>query len=131
MGRSLAGYRGPDSDEIEGGWRTVSETVWSSPEETRMKVALRADDLKYIATFVAGGDGLTVEEMIKEELYRLVSDPDEKHSLNEADHLESFRRELLSYLEEAEAHLARSRKGKAVVLDEEVEERLRNLGYIR
>jgi hypothetical protein len=96
-----------------------------------MKVALRSDDLKYIATFVSGDDGLSVEEMIEEELYSLVSDPEEKLNLDQPDRLESFRRELVSYLEEAEAHLGRSRRGKAVVLDEEVEERLRKLGYIQ
>ncbi len=129
MGASLDGFR--PGDEGTARRRTISETVWSSPDNRRMKVALRSDDLKYIATFATGDDNLTIEEMVKEELYNLVSDPGEKRSLDDADHLESFRRELRSYLEEAGAYLARSRKGKAVELDDEVAERLRSLGYIK
>jgi arylsulfatase A-like enzyme len=129
MGSSLAGFR--EGDDKAARRRTVSETVWSSPDNTLMKVVLRTDDLKYIATFAAGDDNVTIEKMIKEELYSLVSDPGELRSLDEADHLESFRRQLRSYLEEAGAHLARSRKGDAVVMDDEVAERLRSLGYIK
>ena len=96
-----------------------------------MKIALRSQELKYIAILRAPTtDDLYVSEIQEEELYDLRSDPGEKENII-ADSSQSlvFRGELKAYL--AEARRLRSQKrGEEVILDEDVRERLRALGYI-
>lgn len=112
--------------------RIISETAWWSPDRTRMKVAFRHKDMKYIATFAGRADDpLSIDAMLQEELYDLATDPQEKDNLETSRHMKDFRRELRAHLEEARKFRAERHKGGAVVMDELVKERLRSLGYIQ
>jgi len=110
----------------------VSEVTWRSPKETSMKVSLRTQRFKFIATLAGPvGDDLAVHEMRKEELYDLEADPDERNNIADErqEELASFRNRLRTFLDSARA-LRSTRQGQDVELDEEVLERLRALGYV-
>jgi len=113
--------------------KVVMEVTWD-PLDTRrasMKIALRGQDLKYIATLHAPTvDDLYVAEIRDEELYDLRSDPGEKENIiAESSQSLIYRDELRAYL--AEARRVRSeRRGEKVILDDAVRERLKALGYL-
>ena len=112
--------------------RVVSETIWSSPERNHMKVAVRRGGWKYIATFsTESNDRFAIEDMILEELFHLETDPGEKENLLPSKEAESLRRELYSFLEQARVFRTTHRVGSPVMMDGDVEERLRKLGYIQ
>jgi hypothetical protein len=103
-----------------------------------LKVALRTDELKYIVTLNGrAAETLNPEGTAEEELYALVSDINERENLLStrdgvepfSEELEQLRRELEAYFAEAR-RLRASRRGEEVVLEEEVLERLRGLGYV-
>ena len=107
--------------------RSISEI----PDEgSGTLVSLRRGALKYIAAF-SGRKPLTLEEMLREELYDLRQDPQEKVSLDDADRLSEFRAELERYLSAARAFRASGLESEAVELDETTREHLRALGYLR
>jgi len=114
--------------------RVMSEITWE-PNPTRgtaMKVAMIEGDLKYIVTMRGeAGDERFVSEVVQEELYDLSSDPDEKTNLlpESARNLGNLRAEARQFIDQARA-LRASRRGQEIVLDEELEEQLRALGYI-
>ena len=127
-------FRGSDG-ELE--TRTiVSEVRWKPKATSRpmMKIAFRQGALKYIAT-LAGTEGdmdtLAVHEIRGEELYRLEDDPEERKNLLEDSNIdtEPYRRALRAYLEKARALRADREEGPRV-LDEDLKERLRSLGYV-
>ena len=112
----------------------VSEVSWPGlpTRPARLKVALRSERHKYIATLEGSAlEDLDIETIRDEELYDLQDDPAE--AVNLAPHseatLRSFRQGLEAYL--AEAKQSRStRRGQEVVMDELLQERLETLGYI-
>jgi arylsulfatase A-like enzyme len=113
---------------------TLGEISWE-PNETRgalMKIALRTETRKYIATF-AGKEGDTdfVSEIIREELYDLAEDPEEKTNLLPADleEVEGFRQEVKSYVEEIRV-LRASSYGEKIQLDQDLIDELKALGYV-
>jgi arylsulfatase A-like enzyme len=114
---------------------TIIEVTWE-PLPSRgavMKVALRRQDSKYIATLSADTlDELADGAIRSEELYDLDTDPEERHNLIEQvddPARRAYRRELRSYLAERR-RLRRERRGEDVVLDNAVFEQLDALGYI-
>jgi len=132
FGSSLKGYLEADSTS-ETSTTAVSEITWESPRDTARKVSLRMEKYKYIATLTGPpGDDLAVDRIFREELYDLTRDPAEKQNLlsQGSRNVESFRRRLRGYLEEARRFRAGG-QGGAVVLDERSRERLRSLGYVQ
>ncbi len=127
QGRNLT----PRTETADGG-KTVSEVIWWASENTRKKVSLRSKDLKYIASFeTEAGDDLTIHQMLREELYDLSADPEERNNLESSRHMVAFRKELDVFLEKAKKFRAEQEKGGRVVIDDEVRERLRALGYVQ
>ena len=127
QGKSLTRRTEPKGDEI-----TISEVIWWADENTRKKVSVRSRDLKYIASFeTTAQDDLTIRKMVWEELYDLSTDPGEKNNLETSRHMAAFRKQLDSLLEEAKQFRADQEKGGRVVIDDEVQERLRALGYLQ
>ncbi len=112
----------------------VSEfTTVSAPEAGALKVvSLRTLALKYIATFrTKPGSLLTIDEILKEELYDLARDPGETRNLlgETPVDLRDFHRELRDYLDEARK-FEENRIGERVILDETIRKRLEGLGYV-
>ena len=111
----------------------VSEFTSNPPpgEPATKCVSFRTDKLKYVATFRTGPEELTVEELVREELYDLIRDPGESRNLglDAPPALEDFRRGLSDYLEESRVYRAFDR-GDAVIEDDAIRERLEALGYI-
>lgn len=124
------GLREPKVDRT-----TVIEVTWDPlpSRDAVMKVALRRQDSKYIATLKARTlDELADGEIVNEEVYDLVRDPNERENLiarvdNES--RRAYRRELRAYLAEGR-RLRRERRGEEVILDEAILEDLDALGYI-
>ncbi|MGH9460226.1 MAG: sulfatase family protein, partial [Vicinamibacteria bacterium] len=129
-------YSGLDRyfDGIDQPTRVMSEITWE-PKPTAgasMKVALIEGDLKYIVTMKGVvGDERFVSEVVQEELYDLSSDPEETTNLlrDAARDLGSLRAEARTFIDQARI-LRAERGGQEIVLDEELEEQLRALGYI-
>ena len=129
-GTSFGRYRKGTSPA--GSKPTVSEVIWWAGDPVVKKVSLRSRELKYIATFEASADDdLTIDKMRKEELYDLVLDPGEKNNLQTPSHMEAFRRQLQAHLESAREFRADRDQGGQVVIDEDVLEQLRALGYLQ
>jgi arylsulfatase len=127
QGRSLTRRTGTTDGD-----KTISEVIWWGDENTRKKVSLRSENLKYIASFeLAAQDDLTIHKMLQEELYDLSADPEESNNLETSRHLAAFRKELDALLEEAKKFRADHEKGGRVVIDDEVRDQLRALGYIQ
>ena len=113
---------------------SISEFI-SNPapgERPSKHVSQRTRERKYIATFRTGGDELSIEEMIRDELYDLTTDPGENENLllDETERLEERRRELAAYLEEAKLYRSWT-EGEMVIEDDAIRERLRALGYLQ
>lgn len=97
-----------------------------------MKVAIRRGDWKYIATFsTESNDRFAIEEMILEELFYLETDPGEQENRLPSEEAQPLRHELYSFLEQAKTFQSTHRVGSPVMMDGDVEERLRKLGYIQ
>ena len=112
----------------------LSEFTWDAKEGqgAMMKIAVKDNRLKYILT-LAGEveDELFVSDVVNEELYDLIEDPGEQKNLlpeTTAD-IGPLRSDARLLLEKARA-LQAKRRGQEVVLDEELSERLKALGYI-
>jgi hypothetical protein len=89
--------------------------------------------MKYIATLTGrANDDLAVDSVTEEELYDLRRDPAERQNLASqiSQNLQSFRRQLRGYLDEARRFRV-GRQRDPVVLDDAVRERLRSLGYVQ
>ena len=111
----------------------TSEVTWIAPEATTMKVSLRSDQTKYIATLVGPtGDPLAARDITHEELYDLLADPSENNNvaadLQFETRLGLFRRDLRDFLEEARK-LRSERQGREILLEEDVLRKLESLGY--
>jgi arylsulfatase A-like enzyme len=110
----------------------VSEVTWRSPTGTSMKIAIRSEELKYIAT-LEGPPASDFDELElgKEELFNLADDPSELEDISGESHeqIGVFRRELDLFLQAANTRGAH-RLSEGVTLDEITKERLRSLGYI-
>jgi len=91
-----------------------------------MKLAIRVESLKYIAT-VAEEDGEL--KPVRQELYDTANDPWERNDLSQIETAvaEAFLERVRVFLQ-----MARTREplGEEVILDEETRETLRSLGYI-
>jgi arylsulfatase A-like enzyme len=110
----------------------VSEVTWRSAEGMTMKISIRSDDLKYHASLSGPAENsLEALELENEELYDLGNDPREEQNLlpDPGIDVESFRRRMRSLLERARELRSGHSAGK-VVLDDEIRERLRALGYV-
>ena len=112
----------------------MSEITWEPKETTGAAVQLAAteDDLKYIATFTGDiDDERFVSRLVKEELYDLSRDPGEKENLlpDAADRVGPLRQHVRAYLKVVTA--SRSSGGDRIVVDEELQEKLRALGYVQ
>ena len=129
-GSSFSRYR--KSSSPADGKPTVSEVIWWADDPVVKKISLRSRNLKYIATFEASADDdLTIDKIKKEELYDLAVDPGEKNSMQTPRHMEAFRRRLRAHLESAREFRADRAEGGRVVIDEDVREQLRALGYVQ
>ena len=111
----------------------VSEITWE-PNERRgpaMRIAVRQGDLKYIAELRGEKGESLVSEIVREELYDVSIDPGEQHNLlpDAATEAQELRAWMRAYLEEVRRWQA-GRRGEKVVLDDELRERLRALGYV-
>ena len=112
----------------------LSEVTWDVKEDrgATMKIAVKDNRLKYILT-LAGEveDELFVSKVVNEELYDLIKDPSEQKNLlpETTTDIGPLRRDARLLLERARA-LQTKRRGQEVVLDEELSERLKALGYI-
>ena len=97
-----------------------------------MKIAVKDNRLKYILT-LAGEveDEPFVSEVVNEELYDLIEDPGEQKNLlpETTINIGPLRRDASLLLERARA-LQAKRRGQEVVLDEELLDHLKALGYI-
>jgi arylsulfatase A-like enzyme len=122
--RSLAA--GP---KLEG--RTVmSELEWLLDTKTLMKIAVRREDLKYIATLDSAPDEDTgLEHLESEELYFLDDDPGELTNLASTNvEVRDRMRELLgNYLKTVGAVRSASER---IELDETTRRQLESLGYV-
>ncbi len=124
---------GPPSDSHR--THITSEVTWLSPNGTFMKISLREERFKYVATLSGpAGNPLGVREITREELYDLATDPTERANLADQDpkdygeRLKGFREQMHAYLDEAR-RLEAQRGGQEILLDSETEEKLRKLGY--
>ncbi|HEX9724436.1 MAG TPA: sulfatase-like hydrolase/transferase, partial [Vicinamibacteria bacterium] len=112
----------------------MSEIIWE-PKETHgpsMKVSLRKDSLKYIVTLTSeSGEERFLSEVVSEELYDLSQDPGERSNLlpDTARDVGELRREVRQFIDQAQI-LQAERQGQEVVLDDELREQLKALGYI-
>ncbi len=112
----------------------LSEITWDAKEGqgAAMKIAVKDNRLKYIL-MLAGEveDELFFSEVVNEELYDLIEDPGEQKNLlpETTTDIGPLRRDALFLLEKART-LQAKRRGQEVVLDEELLERLKALGYI-
>ena len=112
----------------------LSEITWDAKEGqgAAMKIAVKDNRLKYILTLSGEAeDELFVSEVVNEELYDLIEDPGEQKNLlpETTTDIGPLRRDARLLLEKAQA-LQTKRRGQEVVLDEELLERLKALGYI-
>ena len=120
----------PDPESVT----SMSEIIWE-PKETHgpsMKVSLRKGSLKYILTLTGEtGDEQFVSEVVSEELYDLSQDPGERSNLlpDAARDVGGLRREVRQFIDQAQI-LQAERQGQEVVLDDELREQLKALGYI-
>lgn len=111
--------------------KVISEFEWLLEEETVMKISLRGDVLKYIATLEsAPSDEMALRHVKSEELYSLAEDPGERHNLVEkrTDSRDAFRELLSNYLKTVFA--ARRAGEDRIELDETTRKRLESLGYV-
>jgi len=124
-----------ETPSVPGERTVVSEVFWEARQDVReatMKVALRTDAFKYIATLRGEpAETLSLTEPPHEELYDLVADPGELEDLSTArePEMREFRKKLRAYFDEV-TRLRATRSGEEVVLDEAALERLRALGYV-
>ena len=113
---------------------SMSEIIWE-PKETHgpsIKVSLRNDSLKYIVTLTSeSGEERFLSEVVSEELYDLSQDPGERSNLlpDTARDVGELRREVRQFIDQAQI-LQAERQGQEVVLDDELREQLKALGYI-
>ena len=115
--------------------RVMSEIIWEA-NETRgpfVKLAATEGHLKYVATFAGDvDDEQFVSRLVKEELYDLSSDSGEHENLlpDHGDQIGELRSHVRGYLE-----LIRRRRaagnGERIVVDDELAEKLRALGYVQ
>jgi arylsulfatase A-like enzyme len=114
--------------------QAMSEITWEENERhgASMKIVVRRNDRKYIATFGSEkGSETPFTRVDHEELYDMASDPEEMTNLLEEGSADvaAFRREVRDYLDEVRRSRA-SGGGSLIQLDEELQERLRALGYV-
>ncbi len=112
----------------------LSEITWDAKEGqgAAMRIAVRNGRLKYLLTLAGEiGDERFVSEVVKEELYDLAKDRGEQTNLlaEGASDIGALRRDARELLERARA-LQANRGGQEVILDEELTEHLKALGYI-
>ena len=115
--------------------RVMSEITWEA-NETRgplLKLAATRGELKYVATFTGElDDEAFVSRLAKEELYDLSRDPGEKANLlpDDADRIGELRRHVRDYLDVVRARRAGD-AGDRIIVDDELAEKLRALGYVQ
>ena len=120
-----------DDDKTASAQKIVSETIFASSDTTSKRVSFRSARWKYIATYVGPPpDAIHVDTMESRELYDLDSDPGERDNVTTSPLLDDFEQRLHAYLEEAGDFLETRESQREVILDEELIERLRALGYI-
>ncbi len=112
----------------------LSEITWDAKEGqgAAMRIAVKNGRLKYMLTLAGEiGDERFVSEVVKEELYDLTKDREEQMNLlpDAASDIGALRRDARELLERARA-LQANRGGQEVILDEELTEHLKALGYI-
>jgi len=110
----------------------ITEITWEGNDRRgpAMKVAIRKGPLKYVATFEGEvGDPEFVSRLVKEELYDRSQDRGETNDLFGQRDVEPFRREVRAFLEEVRSRRAAD-PARAIVLDDEMRDRLRALGYL-
>ena len=110
----------------------LTEITWEGNERrgAAMKVAVRKGPMKYVATFEGDvSDPEFVSRLVKEELYDLSADRGETNDLFGREDAEALRSEVRSFLEDVRRLRAGDGSG-AIVLDEEMRDRLRALGYL-
>jgi hypothetical protein len=107
------------------------ETLYWKLETHRdlVRVGARTEDLKYVRNVRGSGP----QARVREELYDLVRDPDERENLLAEGRQppSEHRRALEALREEAITRLAELRLAEPVPLSPEVEQRLKSLGYLQ
>lgn len=115
--------------------RVLTEIIWEA-NETRgpfIKLAATKGELKYVATFSGElGDERFVSTLAKEELYDLSRDPGERSNLlpEGADRIGELRGQVRDYLDVVRARRAGG-GGDSIVVNDELAEKLRALGYVQ
>lgn len=115
--------------------QVMTEITWEA-NDTRgpfVKLAVTETELKYIATFAGDlDDDEFVSRLVKEELYDLAEDPGEQVNLlpDEADRIGKLRHQVRDYLDVVRASRERG-GGERIVVDDELAEKLRALGYVQ
>ncbi len=110
----------------------ITEITWEGKEGKgpAMKIAIRKGALKYVATFEGDvADPEFVSRLVREELYDRSLDPGERSDLFGERDAAAFRSDARAFLEEVRTRRA-SDPSRAIVLDEEMRDRLRALGYL-
>jgi arylsulfatase A-like enzyme len=117
------------------GASAFTEITWEGNERrgAAMKVAVRKGPLKYVATFEGDvSDPEFVSRLVKEELYDLSEDRGETNDIiaqRGRRDVQALRSEVRTFLKDVRGLRAGDRAG-AIVLDEEMRDRLRALGYL-
>jgi len=121
-----------ESGDTDAARAIISEVIWASSTFTSKKVAFRAGRYKYVASYTgAPPDAASVDEMQLQEVYDLVDDPDERHNLVDSEYMDDFEARLHRYLEASRGFRESQQGQQSFAIDEELEERLRALGYLR
>lgn len=133
LGQSLKGLILGEDQEDPKAW-TVSEATCQGPEIK----ALRTRERKYIAEFeVEKGASRTgiPGERLQEKVFDLRRDPKEQRNLNRGDRqlkeLERWRRQLEQHFQDTETAPPDAAAGGSMEVSDELEEKLRALGYIQ
>jgi arylsulfatase A-like enzyme len=113
----------------------MSEIIWEANESRGpfVKLAATRGELKYIATFSGElDDEQFVSTLVKEELYDLSRDPGERSNLlpDGANRIGELRSQVRDYLDVVRARRAGG-GGDRIVVDDELAEKLRALGYVQ
>jgi len=115
--------------------RVMSEITWEANEVRGPLVKLAATEghLKYVATFAGElDDEQFVSRLVKEELFDLSSDSGEHENLlpDHGDQIGGLRSHVRAYLELVQQRRAGGAEER-IVVDDELAEKLRALGYVQ
>ena len=112
----------------------VLDASWEDRFRRETMLAVRQGDLKYIAYLpLLPVEKLSLDKVLREELFDLARDPTESENLldalHPADELAPFRERLAAYIETAKVYRS-EHEGSTITIDEDVRRSLEALGYV-